>query len=165
MENLGEKEISDRWATRASRVIRATGKHVVRQSSIVALVLAIATALIVVVIGTTNPVGQTGLVIIGVLVTYMLLPTEPHRLWNVSPTAISETVPPSKLVEASRRIAEAIAMQNQGPVEDIAILSYWDAALADLRHIVHNPSFLVRNLDYRVTVTPDSSLFRSYRRR
>jgi hypothetical protein len=106
---------------------QAARRHLTRPHALGAMVL-IATALgVVSAAGSSSAAGQGGLVVIGVLVTYVLLPETPHRLWNVDSLALSETIPAPQLLHASGALAEAIGLQARSAVPPEAVVAIWNA--------------------------------------
>jgi zinc D-Ala-D-Ala dipeptidase len=119
------------------------------------MVLTLGAILVVVLVPTDSAIREAALVVVGVLVTFILLPDEPHRLWNVDAKALAETVPRERLVEASREVARALATQAGGPVSAETVSDVWDTTLGDLGTIIADPMKVVTDLDYRILVTPD----------
>ena len=140
---------------RTWQISLAFGRHISRRPALLALVVAIFAGGIVGLAGASSAVGTTALVVIGVLVTFILLPDSPHRLWNVDAKALAETVPGSRLVYASQQVAEALALQAPGPVATVDVRHIWNSALDGLSRVVGNPAQLAVDLNYRVVVVAD----------
>ncbi|MGD0692704.1 MAG: M15 family metallopeptidase [Acidimicrobiales bacterium] len=133
------------------------GRFIARRRAVIALLLIGILACIVALVGTEEPVGQVGLVTIGVLVSFILLPDTPFRLWNVTATDLADTIPGDKLVHASRSLSEAMAVQSGGQLPSTAVTTMWDSRLAEILLLIDNPALVVFDLNYRVVITPDDA--------
>lgn len=134
----------------AARIYR----HLTRRVALIALLLAATSGLGAAAVDPASTIGQVLLVVVGILVSVMVLPEAPHRLWNVTAADLAETVPSPHLLDASRTIALAIARQVDGPVPQAVIARVWNEALSGLGTIIDDPSRVLIDLSYRIHVTP-----------
>lgn len=137
---------------RVGQLSRTFGRHVTRRPALLALVVAGAAGGVARWAGASSAVGMAALVVIGVLITFILLPESPHRLWNVDAKALAETIPAHRLIYASQQLAEALALQATGPVAPAEIERIWNSSLEGLASVVNNPARLAFDLDYRIQV-------------
>lgn len=138
-------------------LLRRALAHLFRVNALKAMLL-IAVALgFVFGLGPSSAVGQTALVVIGVLVSYVVLPSQQTPVWATSGSVLSRTVPEDRLLEASRSIAEAVAMQarvEKGTAVEVEALDrYWSSAVSGLKDIIDHPARLLLGLRYHANVT------------
>jgi hypothetical protein len=134
----------------ARRLVR----HVTRRAALLAVIGAGATAVIVAVVGSSTDVGQIGLIVIGVLVTFVFLPEAPFKLWNVDAMTLADTVPKARLVESSRQVAKAIVLQGGDPGSPMVVTQIWDAALESFLAVLANPPGVALDIHYHISVRP-----------
>jgi D-alanyl-D-alanine dipeptidase len=139
------------------KYLRRLWKHVTRRTALLALLLAIGAAGLIAVAGPSSVVGQTGLVVVGVLLTYVLLPSQPAQLWNVEAHSLAQTIPKKRLMDASRAITEAVALQAAEDESKViarpAIQKLWESSVQGIEDVIDNPSRLLLGLGYYITVT------------
>lgn len=138
-------------------VVRRALGHLFRVNALQAMLLIAVSLSFVFGFGPSSTVGQTALVVIGVLVSYVILPSQQTPVWAIEGKDLSRTVPAGRLLDASRSISEALALQAQvergATVEIEAIEKYWTSALSGLTVIIDNPARLLIGMQYRSTVT------------
>jgi hypothetical protein len=127
-------------------------RHLTRRAALLAVIGAGATAVIVAVVGSTNDIGQIGLIVIGVLVTFVFLPESPFKLWNVDATTLADTVPRARLVESSRQVAKAIVLQTGDMASPAVVI--WDAALESFLGVLTNLPGIAIDIHYHIRVRP-----------
>jgi len=142
---------SPRWPAKiALRVVR----HLTRRAALAAIALAAVASLGAATVDPGSSLGQVLLVLVGILVSVVVLPDTPHRLWNVTPRDLADTVPSPHLLDASRAVAEAIALQAEGPLPETVIAALWEDALHGIGDVIDDPSHILLDLSYRIQVTP-----------
>jgi len=148
-----------RWEGPSPGVLSKFGirliRHLTRRIALISLVLAALAGYLAVVVDPASAVGQVLLVLAGILVSVVLLPDSPNRLWNVTAEDLAETVPSTQLLGASRAIAAAIAQQSRGAVSGALAVQMWDDALGGIGRVVADASSVVIDLDYTVRVQTD----------
>lgn len=149
---MGQTSSSERrWLRAVTRFMR----HVLRLDALRAFAVAVVAFGVVVWVGADEPVGQAALVVIGTLVSFVLLPDEPHRFWRVDSTDLAETVPPSDLLAAGRETARALALQAGGAVDPNCVGVLWDDASERVGLAVSDARRIVLDMDYRISVTTE----------
>ena len=151
---LGESKLSI-----ASKFLRRIIRHLTRRTALLAIILGCVAALVAILVGPSTTVGQVMLVAMGIFVSVVVLPEVPHRLWNVRPDDLAETVPADHLLDASNAIARAIDIQSRraspgSMLPDNLVTDIWSQTLRSLIDIIDDPSMVVRNLDYSATIEP-----------
>ncbi|MGI8707522.1 MAG: M15 family metallopeptidase [Actinomycetota bacterium] len=106
-------------------------------------------------VGTSTTLGETTLVVLGTLVSYILLPEQPARFWRVRSTDLAATVPPSDLQNAVREAAKALAIQTGGSVGPASAALLWNDAVQSVSRAIGDPTRIVIDMDYRISVTDD----------
>ncbi len=141
-----------------SKLLRRVIRHLTRRVALLAITLGCLASLIAIVVGPSTSVGQVMLVALGIFVSVVVLPEAPHRLWNVQPADLADTVPSDQLLDASRAIAEAIDIQSRradmSVLPEKLIASVWDESLSSILEMIGDPSKVVKNLQYHATVSP-----------
>ena len=141
-----------------SKLLRRVVRHLTRRIALLAITLGCLAAVIAIMVGPSTSVGQVMLVALGIFVSVVVLPEAPHRLWNVQPEDLAETVPSAQLLDASRAIADAIDIQSRGAKRSMLpeklIASVWDESLSTIVEMIDDPSKVVKNMQYRATVKP-----------
>ncbi len=140
-------EVASKWARRIAA-------HLTRQVALVSLLLAVLAGVGAALLDPTSALGQVLLVLVGILISAVLLPDAPHRLWNVKARDLADTVPSDHLLNASREIASAIALQARSPLRLDVVQDLWEDTLDGIEQVVTDPSRAVIDMDYRVQVTP-----------
>lgn len=138
------------------QALRRMYAHLLRRTALLAM-LGVGVALLVVsIVGADSAGGQVGLVVIGTLISLALLPDEPHRLWNVNARTMAETIPNDKLSQAGSQLAGALALQAGNLIPTETMNHLWTSHLNELERVAKDPTRLVSNLDYRISMTPRS---------
>ncbi len=140
-----------RWRRAVVRFLR----HLVRINALRAFAAAVVALGVVELAGADTAVGQGGLVVIGTLISFILLPDEPSRFWRVRAEDLAETVPPSDLQAAGRATARALALQSGGLVGAEPSATLWDDAVARVGRGLGDPQRIVMDMDYRISVGRD----------
>lgn len=140
---------------RIRRSVTRFTRHIVRLDALRAMIFAAVGLLVVVRVGSNSAVGETALVVIGTLVSYILLPAEPAKFWKIRSTDLATTVPPSELHNAGRETVTALAMQTGGQVGETTASLLWNDAFRSVTTAVSEPRRLVIDMDYRITVAHD----------
>ena len=142
-----------------SKLLRRVIRHLTRRTALLAIILGCVAALVAIFVGPSTPVGQVMLVAMGIFVSVVVLPEAPHRLWNVKPVDLAETVPSDHLLDASKAIAKAIDIQSRraatgSMLPDNLITDVWGETLRTLVEVIDDPSKVVRNLEYSARIEP-----------
>lgn len=132
--------------------IRRIASHLTRKMARLYAALAAFAIMAAASLGADSAVGQVLLVLVGILVSVVVLPDTPHRLWNVDAKAMAATVPSSQLLKASHELALAVALQADGPVSNGLVSTLWDDRLDSLRSILFDPTRVVTSMSYHVQV-------------
>lgn len=145
--------------TVVSKLLRRVIQHLTRRTALLAIILGCIAALVAIAVGPSTPVGEVMLVAMGIFISVVVLPEIPHRLWNVKPLDLADTVPADHLLEASKSIAEAIDMQARrgstgSMLPDKLIISVWGETLDLLLDLIDDPSKVVQDLEYSARVEP-----------
>lgn len=141
-----------------SKLLKRIFRHLTRRVALLAITLGCLAAFAAIVVGPSEPIGQVMLVLLGILVSVVVLPEAPHRLWNVQPEDLAETVPFDRLLKASRNLSKAIDIQartaNRNELPAGLIESAWERSLNTIVEMIDDPSKVVRNLDYSSEIGP-----------
>lgn len=130
--------------------------HLTRRPALISFSIVAAAAWVVGRAGAGSVLQQVALVVIGTLLSFVLLPDQPHRLWNVDAEALADTVPPNKLALAGREVTKAMTIQAGDLVPRDMLADVWDTTLSSIEQMASDPRLIVRNLDYRIAVSPSS---------
>ncbi len=152
---MGDNELlQEAWWRRAGRQLRRAAAHLVRPRGQWALAFAAISALLAWRVGVSSNVGQIAVVVLGICISIWLLPEEPHRLWNVSAHDLAETVPPARLRDTLRTVAEAVDLQEGSRASSADLALMWDQAIADLDATRRDASRIIRDVTYAIRITP-----------
>lgn len=134
-------------------------QHLMRRTARIALVLGSFAVLGSIAVGPESSIGQVLLVIVGILVSVIVLPDTPHKIWNVKAQDLADTVPRHHLFTASRSIALAIDIEtHQGPepskLPEEFVKDVWEESLLAVERYIDQPSDIVFDLEYNIRITP-----------
>lgn len=165
------KPVEHPWAgpspSQLLKIARRIGNHFIRRTALIAMLMIAVASLGAVLFSPKSSVGQVLLVFIGILASITVLPESPYKLWNVKSDELAKTVPSTDLIRASSSIADAIGIQigrsSQGsPLPAELCGQLWHDSLNRLQVILDDPSRVVYDMKYDITVSPEKGPTDSY---